>query len=310
MKVTIVGTGHVGATLAYVTVLEGLADQLVLINRDRQKAAGHALDLQHTASLVRQPIRVSSGEISDSAKSDVVVFTISVPMDPAHPDRRALAAGNAVLVREWLPALAEASPDAVFLIVTNPVDVMTWAALQVTDLPVDRVCGVGTLVDSARFRAMMSEELGIHPDDIRAYILGEHGQSQVAAISLAWVGGEPIDQSFERAREFARNTTDSGIEVFRLKGYTNFAVAKATALVIEAIQHDQRHTMPLSVLLNGYCGIDDVCLSIPVVIGRAGITRRLRPKLTPDEVAAFRASADQVRQNNQQISPILNDSLR
>ncbi len=308
MKVTIVGTGHVGATLAYVTVLEGLADRLVLINRDRQKAAGHALDLQHTASLVRQPIKVTSGEILNSANSDVVVFTISVPMDQREPDRRKLADGNAALVRDWMPALAKVSPNAVFLIVSNPVDVMTWATLQVTDLSPERVCGVGTLVDSARFRAMMSEELGIHPDDIRAYILGEHGQSQVAAISLAWVGGEPIDESFERAREFARITTDSGIEVFRLKGYTNFAVAKATALVIEAIQHDQRHTMPLSVLLDGYCGIDDVCLSIPVVVGREGITRRLHPSLTADEVAAFRASAEAVRQNNQQISSILNGS--
>lgn len=306
MKVTIVGTGHVGATLAYVTVLEGLADQLVLINRNRRKAAGHALDLQHTASLVRQPIHVTSGEISDSAGSDVIVFTLSVPMNPEKPDRRALAEGNAAIVRDWMPALADASPQAVFLIVTNPVDVMTWATLHVTGLPAERVCGVGTLVDSARFRALMSEEIGIHPDDIRAYILGEHGQSQVAAISVAWVGGEPIDESLERAREIARITTDSGIDVFKLKGHTNFAIAKATAVVIEAVQHDQRHTMPLSVLLNGYCGIDDVCLSIPVVMGRHGITRRLHPTLSAEEIRAFQDSAAQVRRNGEEILHILN----
>ncbi|MEZ6132804.1 MAG: lactate/malate dehydrogenase family protein [Planctomycetaceae bacterium] len=305
MKVTIVGTGHVGSTLAYVCVLDGLADQLVLINRNRQTADGHALDLQHTASLVRHPVQVRSGDVLMSANSDVVVVTFSVPMDRDRPDRRALALGNAELIRDWLPALAKASPQAVFLIVTNPVDVMTWATLQVTGLPADRVCGIGTLVDSARFRALMSAELKIHPDDIRAYILGEHGQSQVAAISVAWVGGEPIDESLQQARQFAAMTVESGLDIFRLKGHTNFAVAKATALVIEAIQHDHHHTMPLSVLLDGYCGIDDVCLSVPVVIGKTGVSRRLHPHLTPDEVAAFQQSAAQVRENNQQISQIL-----
>jgi len=308
MKVTIVGTGHVGSALAYVCVLEGLADQLVLLNRNRQTADGHALDLQHTASLVRHPVRVRSGDVLASSSSDVVVVTLSVPMDRDNPDRRALAAGNAALIRDWLPPLAKASPDAVFLIVTNPVDVMTWATLQVTDLPPERVCGIGTLVDSARFRAMMSDELGIHPDDIRAYILGEHGQSQVAAISVASVGGEQIDASLQRARQFADMTVESGLDIFRLKGHTNFAVAKATALVIEAIQHNHHHTMPLSVLLDGYCGINDVCLSVPVVMGKSGVNRWLHPRLTPEEVAAFQRSAAQVRENNQQISRILHQN--
>ena len=308
MKVTILGTGHVGSALAYVCVLDGLADELVLINRDRRKADGHAMDLQHTSALVRHPIQVLSGDVSASANSDVVVVTISVPMNRNAPDRREMASGNAALIRDWLPQLAESSPDAVFLIVTNPVDSMTWATLQVTDLPVERVCGIGTLVDSARFRAMMSDELGIHAEDIRAYILGEHGQSQVAAISVAWVGGESIDKSLQRAQEFAKKTVDSGLEIFRLKGYTNFAVAKATALVIEAIQHNQHHTMPLSVLLDGYCGIDDVCLSIPVVVGRGGISRWMHPRLTMDEMAAFQRSADQLRINNQRILPILHET--
>ena len=306
MKVTIVGTGHVGATLGYVIVLEGLAENLVLVNRNRSIAEGHAMDLRHTSSMVRHPVHVSSGGIEESANSHVVVFTISAPMLQENPDRRALATENAELIRDWMPALAKASPDAVFLIVTNPVDVMTWATLKVTNLPPSRVCGIGTLVDSARFRTMMSEELGIHADDIRAYILGEHGASQVAAISVASVGGEPIDDSLERARQFAQETTESGLDIFRLKGYTNFAVAKATAVVIEAIQHDQHHTMPLSVMLDGYCGIEDVCLSVPVVVGRHGVTRRLKPRLTDDELQAFRKSAEEVSENNRQILPILN----
>lgn len=310
MKVSIIGTGHVGATLGYVLVLEGLCEQLVLVNRDRRRAEGHALDLQHTASLVRNPVRVTCGEIVATAGSDVVVFTISVPMDPHRPDRRLLADGNAALIRDWLPGLEKASPNAVFLMVTNPVDVMTWATLQVTNLPPERVCGIGTLVDSARFRTMMSEQLGIHPDDIRAYILGEHGTSQVAAISVASVGGELIDESLERARQAAEETRDSGIEIFRLKGFTNFAVAKATATVVEGILHDQRHTTPLSVLLQGEYNLRDVCLSIPVVIGRRGVTRRLKPRLAEAELAALRRSAEEISLSNQRILPILNETRR
>lgn len=305
MKVTIVGTGNVGASLAYVVVLEGLADELVLINRNADTARGHQIDLQHTSSLVKTTIDIKSGGIAASQDSDVVVFTASVPMDRYMSDRQVLANGNAQLIKDWMPKLAEASPNAVYLMVTNPVDVMAWATLQVTALPPERVCGIGTLVDSARFRTFLSEELDIHPNDIRAYVLGEHGASQVAAISVANVGGEPIDASLDIAKRFAKETTDAGFEVLRLKGYTNFAVAKATAVVIEAIKDDQNHTFPLSVLLDGYCGIDDVCLSVPVVIGRHGVSRYLHPKLAAEEQAAFIASANTVRQACRGIMPIL-----
>lgn len=305
MKVTIVGTGFVGASLAYVLVLEGLADELVLVNRSADKARGHQIDLQHTASFVRDPVNVISGDIADSKDSDVVVFTASVPMNPNISDRQVLSDGNACLIRDLMPSLAEASPNAVFLMVSNPIDVMTWATLQVTDLPPERVCGIGTLVDSARYRTLLSEELKIHPGDIRAYILGEHGASQVAAISVASVGGEQIDASLEVARRCAEETTDAGFEILRLKGHTNFAVAKATAVVIESILHDQHRTFPLSILLNGYCGIEDVCLSIPVVVGRSGVSRYMYPKLAEEEKIALRKSAEKVCQTNHRILPIL-----
>lgn len=303
MKITVVGTGNVGAALAFTIVLEGLADELVLLNRTIQTAAGNALDLQHAASFVKHPVNVTSGTIEASENSDIVVMTLSRPMEVL--DRRALASGNAEIIAEWMPGLAKASPNAIFLIVSNPVDVMTWATLQLTDLRPDQVCGIGTLVDSARFRAMMSKSLGIHAEDIRAYILGEHGQSQVAAISMASVGGELIDESATVAHQVAQATVDSGFEVLNLKGYTNFAVAKATAVVIEAIRYNENSTVPLSVLLDGYCGIDDVCLSVPVVVGRNGAGRRLRPRLTETELAAFRQSAAEVRQVCEEIRPHL-----
>lgn len=305
MKVTIVGTGHVGSTLAYAVVLQGLAEDLLLVNRTRRTAQGHARDLQHASSFVDHPIRVRDGDISDSRDSDIVVMTLSVPMPRDRIDRLALADENLEILKQWLPAAAELSPNAVYLIVTNPVDVMTWAALQLTSLPEQRVCGVGTLVDSARFRSRMSEELRVHSDDIRAYVLGEHGNSQVAAVSAATIGGEHFDRSTAVARRLATEIVTSGPEILEAKGYTDFAVATATAKVIKAVGDDEHRTLPLSVLVDGYCGISDVCLSIPVVIGRQGVTRYLHPQLSPDEESAFQASAAQVRGVIERIRPRL-----
>ncbi|MEP3478928.1 MAG: lactate/malate dehydrogenase family protein [Fuerstiella sp.] len=308
MKVTVVGTGNVGSALAYAIVLEGLADELVLLNRTAQVAEGHALDLQHAASLVKHTVDVRGGSFEQSRDSDVVVMTLSIPLDIEKPDRREMAEGNAKILADWMPKLAAASPNAIYLMVTNPVDAMTWAALHLTDLSSDKVCGIGTIVDSARFRTMMSKQLGIHADDIRAYILGEHGQSQVAAINMASIGGELIDESLEKAHQLAQNTVKSGFEILRLKGCTNFAVAKATAMVIEAIRYNLHSAVPLSVMLDGYCGIDDVCLSIPVVMGRSGVTRRMHPRLADSEFEAFRRSAEEVRKVCDQIRPFLEPS--
>lgn len=308
MKVTVAGTGNVGSALAFAIVLEGLADELVLLNRTAEVAEGHALDLQHAASLVKHTVDVRGGGLEESRDSDVVVMTLSVPIDTKAPDRRDLAEGNAKILAEWMPKLAAASPSAIYLMVTNPVDAMTWAALHLTDLSPDKVCGIGTIVDSARLRAMMSKQLGVHADDIRAYILGEHGQSQVAAIDMVSIGGEPIDESLEKVNQLAQYTIESGFEILRLKGYTNFAVAKATAMVIEAIRYNLHSSVPLSVMLDGYCEIDDVCLSIPVVMGRTGVTRRMHPRLAESEFEAFCRSAEEVRKVCDQIRPFLKSS--
>ncbi|MGH8624307.1 MAG: hypothetical protein ACREYC_03170 [Gammaproteobacteria bacterium] len=161
-------------------------------------------------------------------------------------------------------------------------------------MPPSRVLGTGTLIDSARFRSMLSAEVGIHPDDLRAYILGEHGPSQFPALSLAQAGGEAIEDNRGRRRMFDQ-AVDAGFEVFRSKGYTNDAIAMAAALIIESIAFDKRHTMPISTLIDGYLGVRDVCLSVPVVVGREGITRVLQPDLNELEIDAFRASAVTVR---------------
>ena len=294
MKVSIIGTGHVGATVAFSLVVKGLCDDLVLVNRTHRKAEGEAADLQHAAAFVPRAISIVAGDVDATANSDVIVFSVSAPADANFRDRSLLAAGNAKLLREWIPQLVERSPNCVLIMVTNPVDVMTYLALQLCDLPPERVIGTGTLIDSARFRSYLSEHLQIHPDDIRAYVLGEHGATQFPALSVAATGGARIDNDPNIARMFER-TISSAHEIFEIKGYTNYAIALATSMIVESVLHDSHRTLPVSVLMQGFEDQRDVCLSIPAVIGRRGVIRQLHPKLSEEESRLFRLSADAVR---------------
>ena len=295
MKVSIVGIGRVGVTVAFALTLRNLARELVLVGRNRKAVTGEALDLQHAQSFVSVPGVVREGVAADTAGSDVIVFCASVPMPEGAFARSRLGPGNAALVRELLPELAAASPGAVLVMVSNPVDVLTWVAREASGFPVERVIGTGTLIDSARFRQLLSAEVGIHPDDLRAYILGEHGPTQFAAMSCATAGGEPIDDTPERRELFAR-AAGAGIEIFRHKGHTNFGVAMAAVDIIEAIANDARRTLPVSTRLDGFCGIEGVCLSLPCVVGRGGILRVLHPSLNAEEQAALRLCAASVRE--------------
>lgn len=293
MKISIVGLGHVGSTLAYSLVLQGLASDLVLVNRHEDRARGDAVDLTHALSFTEAQGRVRAGSLDDTAGSDLIILTLSVPFRPPMKDRADLAAGNRPIYAALVPPLAALSPDARLLVVTNPVDAMTWWALEDSGFPPHRVMGIGTLVDSARFRMELSEHFGIHPGDLRAYVLGEHGPTQFAAMSVASAGGELI-QDKDLARDLLERQAASAYEIMAGKGYTNFAIATATALVVESIVHDRRRTIPVSVRLDDYYGVSGVCLSVPCVIGARGVERILRPNLDEEEQSRFRLCAQAV----------------
>ncbi len=295
MKISIYGVGRVGSTIAFTIVTNGLADELLLVNRTPAIAEGEAIDLSHAAAFVPHRVRVAAGALSDTAGSDVIVVTASVPFGSRHNTRLDMARGNLRLFEECIPKLAEASPEAILLIVTNPVDVMTWFALQFSGFPAARVIGSGTLLDSGRYRALLSEELGIHPDDIRAYILGEHGDTQFAALSVALSGGRRIDRS-DAAERLFEQTVRSGYEIMQRKGHTNYAIAMAVRLMLESIVDDGRRTMPVCTRIENYQGVNDVCLSVPAVLGRGGITRIVLPALSEEEAAQFRRCATVVRE--------------
>jgi len=294
MKVAIVGMGRVGSALAFLLVERGVADELVLVDSNRQIAEGEALDLAHAQAFTRHRTGVYAGGEEDTSGADVIVLTCSAPWRPGYSSRFDIGSANLRIFRELVPVLAGHSPEAKLLVVSNPVDVMTYHALQLSGFEASRVFGTGTLIDSARFRTLLSRKLGIHPDDVRAYILGEHGETQFPEFSMAMTGGTRILND-DTTKELFNETTRAGFEVVNRKGHTNFAVSMAAALVIEAIAQDTCRTMPLSVLVDGYLGVRDVCLSLPVVVGRAGITRVLYPEFSAEEEQAFRRCAEVVR---------------
>ena len=307
MKISVVGVGRVGSTLAFALSQRNFVQELVLVGRDRNIARGEALDMGHAQSFVEVPTRITAGTVEDTAGSDILAVCASVPTPPDMADRSQLGPGNVKLMRELLPPLAKLSPAAILVMVSNPVDVLTRYAIEFTGYPANRVLGTGTLIDSARLRHELSLELRIHSNDLRAYILGEHGASQFAAMSCATAGGEAIDDTPKR-RELIARVVRTGLEIARLKGYTNYGIALSATAIVEAIALDTKHTLPVSVAVDGFLGVTDVCLSLPAVLGRGGVERILHPHLNEAESQAFRASATAVRQQINSARLALNES--
>lgn len=293
MRISVVGMGQVGAAVAHALVTQGLAADLVLTSRNERKAEGDAMDLDHAGAIVPYVTSVRGGGVELTAGSTLVILAHSVPTE--RPGRKLLAQGNSRLFRETLPRLVELSPDAVFLVLSNPVDALTWLTIQTTGLPPGRVLGAGTIIDSARVRAKLSDRFGIHPDDLRVYVLGEHGEEQFVAVSLASGGGVRFHDEGEVLRMF-EEARQSPWEVYERKGYTNYAVAQAASLIARTVVFDEKRTLPVSTLIDGYLGEAGVCLSLPCVVGARGVDRILEPALSASEATAFAACAASVRE--------------
>lgn len=294
MKVAVVGLGKVGSSLAFVLAIKNFVQELVLVGRTRESVLGDVLDLRHGQLFVDAPTRIVAGTVEDTAGSDIIAICASAPTPRDMQSRLQLAPANVALLSALLPDLARLSPQCKMVLVSNPVDVLVHFALQITGFKPNQIMGTGTLVDSARFRQLLAEEIRIHQEDIRAYILGEHGDSQFPAMSCADAGGEPIDPTPARYALFEQ-ASRAGFEVFKHKGHTNYAIALAAAFIIQCIALDSRHTMPISLKVDGFLGVDDVCLSLPAVVGKNGVERVLHPSLNAAEQQAFLRSAAIVR---------------
>lgn len=293
MKISVVGMGRVGGATAFALVARGVPHELVLVGRTRDRALGDAYDLLHAAAFVR-PMQIRAGDAAEAADSDLILIAVDAAGINSG-DRLAAAEANARLIRELVPPLAAASPGAVFVVMTNPVDICTYVALKASGLPPGRVLGIGTLIDTARLRALLSRRTGINAQDIRAYVLGEHGESQFPALSVASAGGVRIGSEDATVRALVEEARQGGHEVARYKGYTNYAVALAATLISEAIAEDARSILPVSTLVEGIRDVRDVCLSLPCVVGRRGVERVLSIDLDEVETVQLRHSAAVLR---------------
>jgi L-lactate dehydrogenase len=303
-KVAVVGAGSVGATLAYACLVRGIGRTIALYDVNADKTRAEVLDLQHGLQFVPQATVVGSDDIEVCRGADLVVITAGAKQKPGQT-RLELAEANVNLSRKLIPQLLEVAPDAILLLVTNPVDVITYAALKFSGLPPQRVFGSGTVLDSSRLRLLVAEHCGVAVQNVHAYIAGEHGDSEIPLWSsasigsvplLAWddiPGRPPLDAA---AREdIHRRVVGAAGEIIRGKGATNYAVGLAAARIVEAVLRDQRQVLPVSSRLDGQAGIDDVCLSLPSVVDRLGVELVLPSPMSEEEVAGLRRSAETVK---------------
>ena len=293
MKIGIIGVGRVGSALSLVLVARHLVDELVLVGRTRDSARGDALDLLH-ATAFGKLTTVRSGDLADTAGSDIIAICLAAR--DAGWERSSATAQNFAALEHMIPSLVAASPKTVFVIATNPVDAMTTLVGRLSGLPPGRVIGTGTLLDTMRLRILLSEKCGIAPRDIRAYVLGEHGDSQFAAFSSASAGGGRLAIELIELRRIESSVRRAGYDIAKRKGYTNHGIALATTEIIEAIVRDSREIMPLSIRVDGFHGVHGICLSLPVVVGRGGAVQRIEVELSSEEIGSFRRSAEMVRQ--------------
>ncbi|WP_020016752.1 L-lactate dehydrogenase [Promicromonospora sukumoe] len=303
-KIAVVGAGAVGSTLAFAALTRGSARTIALLDIDRQKVDAEVLDLQHGLMFTPQAHVIGSDDPAVCEGADVVVVTAGAKQKPGQ-SRVDLAEATIGLMRNILPGLVEVAPDATYLMVTNPVDVVTYAALKISGLPPERLFGSGTVLDSSRLRVVLAERCGVAVGNVHAYIAGEHGDSEIALWSSASIGGVPLldwvpvggtgpIDAATRA-EVHHEVVDSAYRIIAGKGATNYAVGLAATRIIEAVLKDERRIMPVSSLLDDYHGISDVCLSVPSLVDRRGVTGTVRVPMSDDELAGLRASAESVR---------------
>jgi L-lactate dehydrogenase len=309
VRVAIVGTGNVGSTYAYALLWSGLAEEIVLINRSQEDAEGEAMDLTHAVPFA-QPTRVWAGDYADCAGAAVVALTLGAAQGDA-PDRLALVEQNGKIFAEVVPEVVAHAGDAVLLVSSNPVDVLTYATWRHSGLPRGRVIGSGTVLDTARLRALLGDRLGLDPRDLHVDVVGEHGDSQVVGWEAARVGGSPLATFAAAAgvplgererRELADATRRAGPLVAERKGATYYGVAAAMLRITGAVVRDERSVLTVSSVVDGVdAALDGVALSLPSVVGRAGVERVIQPVLSADEMRALRESADVLRRTQDDL---------
>lgn len=305
MKIGIVGSGLVGSTAAYAMVMRGVGRQIVLVDLNKARASAEADDIQHAVPFAH-PMRVQAGDYSDLAGARVVVLTAGVNQQPGE-SRLHLLERNARVFEQIVPQVLQFAPETILLVATNPVDIMTHLTAQLAEnmgVPRQRILGSGTTLDTARFRSLLARQLGIDSQHVHAYVIGEHGDSEVLAWSLVSIGGIPLNdycamQELEVCSE-DRQTIDEQVRkaayhIIEGKGATYYGVGSAIARIVEVILRDQRALLTVCSPLDEVTGIKNVTLSLPHLLGGDGVLNTVHLNLQNQEEKALQASAQLIR---------------
>jgi len=301
-KVGVVGTGLVGSSFAYALMLRGLAGEMVLVDVNPEKAVGEEMDFNHGLSFTR-PMKITAGTYADLAGSNVVVIAAGTNQKPGET-RLDLLARNAAIFKEIVPQVVRHNPNGIILIATNPVDILTHISLKEIDLPPSRIIGSGTILDTSRFRFLLGQYYHVDTRSVHAYIVGEHGDSEIPLWSLANIGGvrlqefaplqnKPYNQD-DMNRLFI-SVRDAAYEIIKRKGATSYAIGLGLLSIVEAILGNYRSVLSVSTVMTGQYGVKDICLSLPCVVGENGIEEVLTLNISPEEEEGFRRSAEKLK---------------
>lgn len=302
-KIAIIGCGFVGSACAFALMQSGLFSEMVLIDSNNQRAEGEALDISHGLPFSK-PMQIYSGTYDDITDAGIIAITAGAGQKPGE-SRLELVHKNVEIFKSIIPEISKRNYKGILLIVSNPVDIMTYTALKLSGLPSNQVFGSGTVLDTARLKYLLGEHLGVDARSVHAFILGEHGDSEIAAFSSANVSGIELkefcdfacktDKHEEAMKEIAEDVKLSAYEIIKKKGATYYGIAMSVRRICEAIILDQKSILPISCLQNRKNGIENVVLSMPMIVGKHGAERSVEISLSEEERQAIKSSADMLK---------------
>jgi L-lactate dehydrogenase len=301
-KVGLVGTGFVGSSFAYTLMQRGIASELMLIDANAEKAIGEMMDLNHGLSFTK-PMKITAGNYSDLTGSKVVVITAGTSQRPGET-RLDLLSRNAAIFRSIIPEVVKHNPGGIILIATNPVDILTYISLKESNLPPAKLIGSGTILDTSRFRFLLGQYYEVDTRSVHAYIVGEHGDSEIPLWSMANIGGVRLQEfaplknkeyDQEEMNKLFVSVRDAAYEIIKRKGASYYAIGLGLLSIVEAILGDYRSVLSISTLMTGQYGVHDICLSLPSVVGENGVEEILTLPMNAEEQEGFRASANKLK---------------
>lgn len=300
-RVVIIGAGNVGSTTAYTIINQELCEEVVLIDMNKDKALGEVMDMQHSIYFMNRNMKVRCGEYEDCRDADVVIITASAPMDKNATDRLSMFAPTKKVMKSIVDSVMASGFNGILLVVSNPVDIMTYYAWKLSGLPANQVIGSGTTLDMARLCTRISELFSLDSKSVSAYIIGEHGDSEVVSWNSATIGGKNLADVMADNADRAQNetyeklkaeTTAAGWDIFHRKGNTSYGIAASVTAILKSIMFNENRILPVTTYLNGQYGLDGLFISVPTIIGKDGAKEIVEIKLTPEESKALKESAD------------------